>query len=56
MARRKCQKPTPQRRGKHWTILVREDVEVNGQRIRKLRRVVLGPATLTRAEAEQSAG
>ena len=35
-----------------WSILVREDVLQDGQRQRKLRRVPLGPASLTRAEAE----
>ncbi len=43
----------PKRRGDQWTILVREDVVAGGQRIRKVRRVPLGPATLTRAEAER---
>lgn len=51
MARRRYQKPTPKRRGNQWTILVREDVEQNGQRDRKVKRVPLGPATLTWAEA-----
>jgi integrase len=53
MARRRYQKPTPRRRGKQWTILVREDVVKNGQRKRKTRRIPLGPAALTRAEAER---
>jgi len=53
MARRRYQKPTPKRRGEQWTILVREDVVANGQRKRKVRRVSLGPAALTRAEAER---
>src|SRR5262245_18495575 len=52
MARRRYQKPTPQRRGEQWSILVREDVVVDGQRERKVKRVPLGPTTLTRAEAE----
>lgn len=54
MARRRYQKPTPEKRGKQWTILVREDVVENGQRTRKLRRAPLGPSTLTRAEAERA--
>ena len=54
MARRRYQKPTPERRGQLWTILVREDVVENGQRTRKVRRVSLGPSTLTRAEAERA--
>jgi len=53
MARRRYQKPTPKRRGKVWSILVREDVVEDGQRTRPVRRVPLGPAALTRAEAER---
>lgn len=53
MARRRYQKPTPKRRGREWSILVREDVVKDGQRERQVRRVPLGPATLTRAEAER---
>ncbi len=53
MARRRYQKPAPKRRGKQWTILVREDEEHNGERKRKVRRIPLGPATLTKAEAER---
>jgi integrase len=54
MARRRYQKPTPERRGNQWTILVREDVVENGQRRRKVKRVPLGPSTFTRAEAERA--
>jgi integrase len=53
MARRRYQKPTPKKRGDQWTILVREDLVENGQRTRKVKRIVLGPATLTRADAER---
>ena len=53
MARRRYQKPSPKKRGKQWTILVREEVIDNGQRKRKVRRVALGPASLTRAQAER---
>ena len=53
MVRRRYQKPTPQRRGRQWVILVREDEIVEGQPTRRLRRVGLGPATLSRAEAER---
>ena len=53
MARRRYQKPTPKKRGNQWTILVREDGVEDGQRIRKVSRVSLGPASLTRAEAER---
>lgn len=53
MARRRYQNPTPQRRGEQWTILVREDVIEQGERVRRVRRVPLGPATLTRAEVQR---
>ena len=53
MARRRYQKPTPRKRGNQWTILVREDMVEDGQRIRKVSRISLGPASLTRAEAER---
>ena len=54
MARRRYQKPTPKRRGKQWTILVREDVIEHGQTRRNVRRIPLGPSTLTRAEAQRA--
>jgi integrase len=54
MARRRYQKPTPQKRGNQFTILVREDVIENGQRTRKVKRIPIGPSTLTRAEAERA--
>jgi integrase len=53
MARRRYQKPAPKRRGAQWTILVREDRVADEKRTRKVRRIALGPATLTRAEAER---
>lgn len=53
MARRRYQKPTPKKRGDQWTILVREEVAATGQQRRKVKRVALGPAKLTRAEAER---
>src|SRR4051812_42966907 len=53
MARRRYQKPTPKKRGNQWCILVREDVVADGQRTRKVRRIPLGPAALTRAEAQR---
>lgn len=53
MARRRYQNPTPERRGEQWTILVREDVVEQGERVRRVRRVTLGPATLTRAEVQR---
>ena len=53
MARRRYQKPSPKRRGEQWTLLVREDYVSNGQRKRKVKRITLGPATLTKADAER---
>ena len=53
MARRRYQKPAPKKRGEQWTILVREDEVVNGERSRRVKRIVLGPATLVRAEVER---
>ncbi|MBL0156953.1 MAG: tyrosine-type recombinase/integrase [Bryobacterales bacterium] len=53
MARRRYQKPTPKRRGNQWSILVREDIVIDGQRTRKNTRVPLGPSSLTKAEAER---
>src|SRR5258708_29435960 len=54
MARRRYQKPTPERRGNQWTILVREDIVVHGQRKRKLKRGPLAPSTPTRAKAQRA--
>src|SRR5215467_11197355 len=54
MARRRYQKPAPKKRGKQWTILLREDVIIDGQRTRQKRRIALGPTTLTRADAERA--
>jgi integrase len=53
MARRRYQKPRPTRRGQQWTILVREDQVEDGKRSRKVKRVAIGPASLTKAEAER---
>src|SRR5437773_3050089 len=53
MARRRYQKPAPKKRGAQWTILVREEVVVDGQRKRRVKRIAMGPATLTRADAER---
>ena len=53
MARRRYQKPAPKKRGEQWTLLVREDYVTNGQRKRKVKRITLGPAKLTRADAER---
>src|SRR5437773_6299309 len=53
MARRRYQKPAPKKRGEQWTILVREDLVINGQRTRKVKRIPLGPTALTKADAER---
>ena len=53
MARRRYQKPVPKKRGEQWSILVREDVVINGRRKRKLKRVPLGPTSICRADAER---
>lgn len=53
MARRRYQKPAPKKRGEQWTILVREEVVIHGQRTRKVKRIPLGPARLSKAEAER---
>jgi len=53
MARRRYQKPAPKRRGEQWSLLVREDYVINGQRKRKVKRITLGPAKLTKADAER---
>lgn len=53
MARRRYQKPSPKRRGNQWTILVREDISQDGQRIRRVKRVPLAPASVSKHEAER---
>jgi integrase len=53
MARRRYQKPAPKKRGSQWTIFVREDRITDERRTRKVKRIVLGPAKLSKAEAEQ---
>lgn len=53
MARRRYQKPVPKKRGEQWSILVREDVVINGRRKRKLKRVPLGLISMCRADAER---
>ncbi|MEO5925666.1 MAG: tyrosine-type recombinase/integrase [Bryobacteraceae bacterium] len=53
MARRRYQKPSPKKRGNQWVILVREDEIENGRRTRTVKRIPLGPASLTKAEVER---
>jgi integrase len=53
MARRRYQKPVPKRHRRTWTILIREDLVINGQRKRKVKRIALGPTTLSKSDAER---
>jgi integrase len=53
LARRRYQKPAPKKRGEVWTILVREDEAKHGQRTRRVKRITLGPASLSKADAER---
>lgn len=51
MARRRFQAPTPVKRGKWWTLLVWQDVFLNGRPSRKRVRVKLAPAAMMAREA-----
>jgi len=53
MARRRYQKPTPRREGRQWVIYYWNDDFVEGERRRKKRRHVLGPASMGEREAEK---
>lgn len=55
MARRRYQHPTPRVRGNRWCILAWEYGHKDRSNGRKLKRVDLGPATLTRTEAQKIA-
>ena len=55
MARRRFQDPTPVRRGKWWTIQVRQDVATAGKLKRSNKRVRLAPATLPKLEVKKIA-
>jgi integrase len=53
MARRRYQKPSPRKEGQQWVLYFWDDEFVNGERIRKKRRHVLGPASMGEREAEK---
>lgn len=53
MARRRYQKPAPRKEGQQWVIYFWDDDFVNGERRRKKKRHVLGPASMGAREAER---
>jgi hypothetical protein len=53
MARRRYQKPKPRTEGRQWVIYYWDDEFLNGERRRKKKRYVLGPATMGEREAEK---
>src|SRR5512147_1380390 len=53
MARRRYQKPAPRREGRQWVIYYWDDEFVDGERRRKKKRHVLGPASMGQREAEK---
>jgi len=53
MARRRYQKPKPRREGRQWVIYYWDDEFVQGERRRKKKRHVLGPASMGEREAER---
>lgn len=53
MARRRYQKPAPRKEGQQWVLYYWDDVFVEGERRRKKKRQVLGPATMGEREAEK---
>lgn len=53
MARRRYQKPAPRREGRQWVIYYWDDEFANGERSRKKKRQVLGPADMGAREAEK---
>src|SRR5262249_13071016 len=55
MARRRYQNPRPTRRGAWWTLLVWQDVLVNGKYTRKRKRMRLAPATMSEKEVRKIA-
>ena len=58
MARRRFQDPTPQRRGKWWTLRYRQDEFVGGRlvRVRKETRLALIEKTVRKRRAQTGAG
>ncbi len=55
MARRRFQAPKPKRRGKWWCLLFWQDEFLDGRRIRKRKRVNLGPADMPEREVSKIA-
>ena len=53
MARRRYQKPSPRKEGKQWVLYFWGDEFIKGERRRKKKRHVLGPATMGEREAEK---
>jgi len=53
MARRRYQKPSPRIEGRQWVIYYWDDEFVEGERRRKKRRHVLGPASMGEREADK---
>lgn len=53
MARRRYQKPSPRKEGQQWVIYFWDDDFIDGERRRKKKRHVLGPATMGEREAEK---
>jgi hypothetical protein len=51
MARRRYQKPKPRLEGRQWVLYYCDDEFSNGERRRKKKRHVLGPATMGEREA-----
>jgi len=55
MARRRFQSPSPQKRGSWWTLQIRRDDFVAGERVRTKTRVRIAPATMPEREARKVA-
>ena len=53
MARRRYQKPAPRTEGRQWVIYYWDDEFVDGERRRKKKRHVLGPASMGEREADK---
>src|SRR5215472_6586786 len=53
MARRRYQKPAPRREGQQWVLYYWDDEFGEGERRRKKKRHVLGPASMLEREAEK---
>lgn len=53
MARRRYQKPSPRKEGRQWVLYYWDDEFVHGERRRKKKRHVLGPANMGEREAEK---